>query len=38
MSSVTENICTDSKFIKTKEDIHCSFGLRSELSDNFLNI
>ena len=36
--SIIDNICTNSKFIKTKEDIDCIFGLRSELSDKFLNI
>ena len=38
VQTVIEDICTDSKFIKTKEDIRCIFGLRSELSNNFLNI
>ena len=35
---VIQDICTDSRFIKTKEDMNSIYGLRSELGDKFLNV
>ena len=35
---VVEEICSNSRFIKTKEDMSSIYGLRSKLIDSFLNI
>ena len=35
---VIQNICTESRFIKTKEDMTSIYGIRSELSDRFFNV
>jgi hypothetical protein len=35
---VIEDICKESKFIKTKEDMSSIYGIRPELSDKFLNV
>ena len=35
---VIQDVCTESRFIKTKEDISSIYGIRSELSDKFLNV
>ena len=35
---VIEDICTESRFIKTKEDMSSIYGIHSELSDKFLNV
>lgn len=35
---VIQNICTKSRFIKTKEDMSSIYGLRSELSEKFFNV
>lgn len=35
---VIQNICTKSRFIKTKEDMSSIYGICSKLSDKFLNV
>jgi hypothetical protein len=35
---VIEDICKESKFINTKEDMSSIYGIRPEVSDKFLNV